>query len=602
MKGYETHESFWADTKMYINMIRRALLMGMIIQIALLISSVYTNFVNIYSQDGTKMPFAVAIKYTTGIGSIFTGRQSVDAELVPYAKGWPHLEPKYYRSVADYATDGAYANAKENCHWAFIGSFGAYFISLAYIRYFWSSACAQKDEKYIRGAQMSSLETMNKRLAIAARKSPMSRLRIGNTLLPFEMESKHILILGTSGSGKGVLLNQLIAQITERPSGKYIVYDPKGEFIAKQFQHGDYIFNPFDIRSLRWNIFNELEVPPDFDVVAKSLFAPPDSRDSYWYNCAADVFRTGLVYLKIQGTTSNTDLWNFFSQTLSEIQKSFRTLPIGEQGALKHIDKADSPAASSIISILQERIQFFRYLTDMDGDFSFRRFIREENNDNLYILNFEQYANIFRPMMTLAIDTMTREALSLPDDLNRRIFFIIDELGTLNRMDSILHLLTVGRSKGACLFCANQDLGRIEEKYGRANLKTFFNNFNTNFVFRIREPETANFLSQAIGEQQKIKTSQSRQMSPQDIGDRKSMSEQEKTERLIMPTEFQFLQDLHAYINIAGFGVSQIIVPKVFFQERNPPFIMRQFADLSSVPIPTNLESKEKTKFEKLRI
>lgn len=208
------------------------------------------------------------------------------------------------------------------------------------------------------------------------------------------------------------------------------------------------------------------------------------------YNCAKDVFRTGLVYLKLNRKTKNKDLWEFFSQTLEAIQAAFTTLPLAERGALKHIDKSDSPASASIVSILQERIQFFRYLVDIDGDFSFRQFIRNQNKSeifspqpNLYILNIEQYETIFKPLMTLAIDTMIRETLSLPDDLNRRIFFIIDELGTLYKMNSILKLETVGRSKGACLICANQDLGRIEEQYGKANLKSFFNNFNTNFTF-----------------------------------------------------------------------------------------------------------------------
>ena len=224
---------------------------------------------------------------------------------------------------------------------------------------------------------------------------------------------------------------------------------------------------------------------------------------------------------------------------------------------------------------------------DLDGEFSFRRYIREQQNAkyqrNLFILNIEQYSTIFKPLMTLCLDMMIRETLSLPDHLNRRIWFVIDELGTLYRMDSIIKLETVGRSKGGCLICANQDLGRIEELYGRANLKSFFNNFNTNFTFRIREPETAEFLSKAIGDQQLIKTSHSRQMSPSDLGDRRSENEQEKTERLIMPVEFQGLKNFEAILNIAGFGVSQITIPQKFYAERNPNFVLREFQALGEL-------------------
>ncbi|SFL43943.1 type IV secretory system conjugative DNA transfer family protein [Pelosinus propionicus] len=620
MQGYHTHETFLGDLRMYLNMFRKAFLVGLFIQFLMMGYTIYYIFEKLDTTyiEGTniKLPFSVSLKYYSGFPGLFSKDIKVETELLPYAKGWTELPVEYYRIVADYVTNDTYAYYGHYAEQRFKWSFGCYIFSVVYLIIFIGTAKSQKDEKFIRGGSITPSSVFNKQLLRQAKKNPLSSLRIGKTILPFEMESKHILILGTAGSGKGVLINQLVKQInnrkrSSRTNDKCIFYDPKGEFVAKQLQSDSYIFSPFDKRSLAWNIFNELEIPPDYDVMSRSLFASPDTKDSYWYNCASDVFRTGLVYLKAKNTTSNSDLWNFFSQPLLAIQEAFKTLPISEQGALKHIDKSDSPASASIISILQERIQFFRYLVDLDGDFSFRKFIRDQHENegqqpNLFILNIEQYSIIFKPLMTLAIDTMCREALSMPDKLDRRIFFIIDELGTLNRMDSILKLETVGRSKGACLICANQDLGRIEEQYGRANLKSFYNNFNTTVTLRIREPETADFLSRAIGEQQLIKTSHSRQMSPSEVGDRKSISEQDKTERLILPTEFQALPDLHAIVNIAGFGISKITIPALFYPEQHPNFIMRDFLLPPDPPEPTTAvavqEDFEPISFTKLKI
>jgi len=618
MQGYQTHETFLGDIKMYFNMFTKAFVVGLFIQILMLSYSAYqilNKLDNIYIEGtNTKLPFSVAIKYYSGFSGLFSEGIKIETELLPYSKGWIQLPIEYYRIIADYVTNDTYAHYHLYMDQRFKWSFGCYTFSVAYLLIFIGLAKNKKDEKFIRGANITPISIFNKQLFREARKNPLSSLRIGETILPFEMESKHILILGTSGSGKGVLINQLVRQINARKrrsntNDKCVFYDLKGEFVAKQLQPGDFIFSPFDSRSLAWNIFNELEIQPDFDVMSRSLFASPDAKDSYWYNCASDVFRTGLVYLKANRTTSNSDLWNFFSQPLLAIQEAFKTLPISEQGALKHIDKSDSPASASIISILQERIQFFRYLVDLDGDFSFRKFIREQHQNeghqpNLFILNIEQYSVIFKPLMTLAIDTMCRETLSMADKLDRRFFFIIDELGTLNRMDSIIKLETVGRSKGACLICANQDLGRIEEQYGRANLKSFYNNFNTTFTFRIREPETAEFLSRAVGEQQLIKASQSRQMSPNEFGDRKSISEQDKTERLILPTEFQSLPDLQAVVNIAGFGISKINIPALFYREQHPNFVMRDFSPLivSESTTAELQQAVEPVGFTKLRI
>lgn len=573
---YQKHENFWADCKIYLEIFVRAIVIGIAFQIIILMwigQGIFQEFDNVYTHQKVKVPFSVAVRYYTGFGGLFTKGIPVDTALIPYSKGWSELPKNQYRVVADYATGDVYKYYTQVFNEKFLWSFGCYFISILYLIIFLRHKT--EDEKYIRGAKIVPIEILNDSLHKATENNP-NGLRIGNTVLPVEMEPKHMLILGSAGSGKGVLLNQFMKQIERRSEQKCIFYDIKGEFIEKQYNpNEDLIFSPFDSRSLHWNIFNEIEIRPDFDVISRSLFTPTKVEDNYWYNCAADVFRTGLVYLKMMNKTRNIDLWNFFSQTVTEIIDAFTTLPLSEQGAIKHIDKADSPASASIISILQEQIQFFRYLIDIDGDFSFRKFIRsqQKNKQNLFILNIEQYNILFKPLMTLTIEMMCREALSLPDDLNRRIFFFVDEVGTLGKMESILQLLTVGRSKGSCLYCANQDLGRIESQYGKANLKTFFNNFNTTMTFRIREPETAEFLSKAVGEHQILKTSENLNMS----SDRKSLSENERNERLVLPTEFQELSDLTAIINIAGFGISKIEIPRIFYPKKNPSFMIREF-------------------------
>lgn len=417
------------------------------------------------------------------------------------------------------------------------------------------------------------------------------------TNILYEMESKHFLILGTSGSGKSVLLNQIIKQLyfrqkkllakeTKKPDyQKLVIYDMKGEFIEKHYQPKDIIFSPFDERSIRWSFFNEIHNYPDFDIIAKSLYVSPDPRNEYWYNCAKDIFRAGLIYLHdITGQKKNEDIVNFFAKPLEIMKENFLELPIKEQGVIKHIDKSDTNQSANIISILQERLQFFKYLIGFDGNFSFRKFIKETNNENLFLLNIEQYESIFKPLMTFVVDTIIRENLSLEDNLDRRIFFIIDELGSLYKLESLLKLLQIGRSKGGALICASQDLGRIEDIYGQNNTTTFFNNFNTNILFKINDPKTADFLSRAIGEIQTIKKVESKQMSPESVGDRRSISEQDKIERLILPSEFQNLEEFEAIIKVSNYGISQMTVPKYFYPRVNPYFIMRDFQEEVTLP------------------
>lgn len=616
MKSYQAHESFWADLKMYGQLLKLALGIGILSQL-LFVS--FSGWLVIYRLTKIPLPGGRHISPSTVVQYMVSaeGYLKIPPALIRIE---PELRPVFrnqrsqyavshdvYNWVLDQYTGNAFAREKRALCKALMYSWWMYSLSLLYIVFFMSKSRKVGYQNFIRGIEITPIAVLNRKLRKEAAKRKTLNLHAGRTILPYDMEPKHISILGAAGTGKGVLLNQFINQMNIRRfrnqdilrrnpgaiikprHGKAIIYDMKGELVAKQFSAGDYIFSPFDQRGLGWSFFNEIRNYPDLDVVAKSLYNSPEIKDEYWYNCAKDIFRTGLFYLQSHQQTSNRELWNFFSQSLQQIKAAFQTLPLAEQSALKHIDKSDTNQSASIISILQERIQFFKYLVDMDGPFSFRDFVKSDQDACLYLLNIEQYKTIFKPLMTFAIDTLVREILSLEDDLERRVYFIIDELGSLYRLESILDLLTVGRSKGACLICANQDLGRIEDTYGKANTTTFYNNFNTNFIFRINEPKSADFLSQAIGERQVIKKVESRQMSPSDIGDRKGISDQEKTERLFLATELQNLADFEAILKISNFGVSKIKIPKIFFKSRAPHFVMKRFdlpkADETSEPV-----------------
>jgi hypothetical protein len=604
VKGYQAHESFWADLKMYAQLFKWAIVIGIFSQLFFIAFSSW-SMVNRLTK--IPLPGGYHISGRTVGNYMFSLEKYlkippqliyIEPELRPVFRNqrYQYSVPRdVYNWVLDQYTSYAFYRGKQGLLKAASRSWWMYLVSLIYIGVFIVKSRRMQDQQLIRGIEITPIEDLNCQLKQESAKENVLNLHIGKTILPFEMEPLHISVLGASGTGKGILLNQLLNQINIRrfrnqailrrdPNAivkprhsKVIIYDMKGEFVAKQFITGDYIFSPFDARGLKWRFFNEIRNYPDLDVVAKSLYTSPDIKDEYWYNCAKDIFRTGLFYLQSQNRTSNRDLWNFFSQSIQQIKEAFQTLPLEEQSALKHIDKSDTNQSASIISILQERIQFFKYLVDMDGAFSFRDFVKSDENACLYLLNIEQYKTIFKPLMTFAIDTLVREILSLDDDPDRRIYFIIDELGSLYRLESILDLETEGRSKGGCLICANQDLGRIEDTYGKANTTTFYNNFNTNFIFRINEPKTADFLSQAMGERQVIKKVESRQLSPSDIGDRKGISDQEKIERLFLPTEFQNLANFEAIIKISNFGVSKIKVPKIIFKKRVPHFVMKQF-------------------------
>ena len=434
----------------------------------------------------------------------------------------------------------------------------------------------KKSEKILRGAKLLSFEKFCARLNLLKSENGFS---VGELKLPRDFETSHFLILGTTGSGKSVLLNQFIKQIYHRGE-KAVIYDVKGEFLSKHAElDKDLIFYPFDIRSVAWSLFNEIRHKPDFDMLATALLQPPkESQDKYWYDSARDVFRAGLLFLYLSGNKKNRDIIDFFNQPMPGILAALNTLPIEERSALKHID-GDARPAMGIMSTLQSCIPFLRYIADKDGSFSFRDFIRDESDKRrLYLLNIRNYEPIFKPLQTFIIDIMIREVLSLKDNRDTRFFFVIDEFASLGKLSSVFDFIGMARSKGGSLLLANQDLGAIESTYGRPLLKTFYNNLSNKFILRIEDPETSRFLSDAFGEREIIKKIESRSMSPAAFGDRHTISDQDKIEKILLQSQFQDLKDFEAYVKLGKIGISRLKIPQVFMEERLDHFIIDETA------------------------
>ncbi len=512
-------------------------------------------------------------------------REVVEPELRPFFQR-RDVPRETYRKGIRWITRGRV----EQLRWViplsllFFPLFGlVYFVAFSLLNR-WSSKT-----RFVRGADLVPFKRMKAALDKTIKEEEADNpllvpLRLGKLSLPDFVSRRHVLVLGTSGAGKSICLNNYLTTLKARrvfaaEMNKCVVYDTKGEFCAKHFEPGDLIYYPFDRRSTPWSFFNEVRDYPDLDVLSTSLYEPPkDCKDPYWYKAARDIFRTGLFYLLREDRTCNRNIWELFSQPLHYIKDALYTLPVRELGALKHIDKADSNQAASIISILQERLTFFRYLTDSDGPFSFRSFVQNEaDRRNLYLMNKQQYEAIFRPLMTFVIDIMTREVLSLEDSFSRRITFVVDEFGSLDKMPCIFNFLTMGRSKGGFLVLANQDLGSVSTIYGSDMKETFFNNFNVHLVFRLNDPTTSEFLSKAFGEREVVKKFQSSQFSPSDLGDRFSMSEQEKLEKIVLPTEIENLRDFHSYLKIANYGLTRMKTPRKFLPKINKEFDPRDF-------------------------
>jgi type IV secretory pathway TraG/TraD family ATPase VirD4 len=89
--------------------------------------------------------------------------------------------------------------------------------------------------------------------------------------------------------------------------------------------------------------------------------------------------------------------------------------------------------------------------------------------------------------------------LSLPDSYERRLYFILDEFTTLQRLNSLMELLTLSRSKGGSVWLATQDLSQVENLYGTLK-NSIVNACGTKVIFAVADPKDAREFSDFISE------------------------------------------------------------------------------------------------------
>src|SRR5262245_44115044 len=88
----------------------------------------------------------------------------------------------------------------------------------------------EEQEQYLRGAELLTLTDLNKRL----RNAGVVGVPIGETQIPEQFLSQHIMVFGATGSGKSVTIRTILQEIKKRQEAA-IVFDPEGEFLPDFF-------------------------------------------------------------------------------------------------------------------------------------------------------------------------------------------------------------------------------------------------------------------------------------------------------------------------------------------------------------------------------
>jgi len=437
--------------------------------------------------------------------------------------------------------------------------------------YFKQRAKEQAGSKYVRGAILITSQELT---GLMKSNGDDPDLPIGPVKLPRDAEVKHLLFIGAPGTGKTNQASQMIERLVERGE-KMVVYDFKGDYLAKFFDPGrDIIFNPLDSRCQGWNLFNELTRFMDIDAVAHSLVAQSYMQDPFWNDAARDVFSGLLHYLYQNNARSNSDIWAAVTAPIAHVANWLKKTKGGERGYV-YIQDASSKQAMSVVAVMMQYVKSFEYMSKADGAFSITEWLSDPKPGTIFITNYADVKDTLRPILSLFVDLLGRKLLSMKDDHQRRIFFILDEFGTLQRLSTIKDLMTLSRSKGGAVFIGIQDKGQIDKIYSPEFSQSILNACGNSLIFRVSDPTTAKYLSDRIGRTEVLETDQTLSMGVADNRDGVSLMQRTREKDLVLPSEIMNLQDLGAYLKIANYSFTKIRFEYKRYPESREPFIVR---------------------------
>jgi type IV secretory pathway TraG/TraD family ATPase VirD4 len=328
-----------------------------------------------------------------------------------------------------------------------------------------------------------------------------------------------------------------------------------------------------------WSIYNELKLTVDVDAFCASLITDSSSQDNFWPVSSRQLLGAMITYCLYHGKTTYKELWEVVNMKNTDLLELFKVTPGCEEG-MKLL--AEDKTANNIMAVLSGSTKPIKYLIGTDGDFSIKEWVRNESDPKrvIFLSNYSMIQETIKPFLTLFVDFATKTLCSMEDDLSRRLFFVLDEFGQLSKIGSIIQLLTQSRSKGGAAYLLIQDVAQINSTYNKEGSTSIVNSCGNTISFAVSDESTADFISKKIGTKEVERTSQSKNLSVDDMKDGFGISTQMTETRLVMPSEVQNLPTMNCFFQLTDFPVSRDKLAYIKFPINTKAFVERDDLDI----------------------
>ena len=424
-------------------------------------------------------------------------------------------------------------------------------IGILVAAYFVYRGIKKKEDTFQRGAKPQDFGSIRWEIRKYNRKHSYDAYTIAGIPYPARAETQHSLVVGTTGTGKTALISDVVDQIRKR-GDRAIIYDTKGCYLEWFYKkERDYILNPFDKRSEKWNLLKEIKKESHIKSIANA-FIPEGKGSSGIWNEAGRIAFSGVIEKLFH---SNKNITNrgiadlIMRQDIREIIKLLKGTY-----AQSIIDPKAPETAGGVLFTMSSYLNNLKLMNSKKSEsFSIKEWCKESSNSFLFITSNQEALSEIVPLQTVWWEIVFNGLLTTERNTGQKTWIILDEIGSLQGIPSLQETMSKTREYGCCFVLGMQDIGQLEEIYGPRQSRTISTLCNTRCVFRTPDPYTASWLSKNIGDQELEQVKEGLSYGSHQMRDGINVTRHIVTKPLVMPSEIQNLKDLELYLQLPNY-------------------------------------------------
>ncbi|WP_440618016.1 type IV secretion system DNA-binding domain-containing protein, partial [Cysteiniphilum sp. 6C5] len=333
--------------------------------------------------------------------------------------------------------------------------------------------------------------------------------------------------------------------------------------------------NPLSVLCENWDIWKECKTPIEMGALATYLMPKAvQGSDPFWVDAARTIFASVAWKMRHQSDRNAIKLLQVLLTTSLDELRGILKGTEAENLVSKDIEKT----AISIRAVMATYTKSLRFLEGLNKDelkksnkarktrkakkskepFAICDWIQEQATNQtqqkgwLFITSRANFHAEIKPLISAWLGMALKSIQSLQPNSSRRVWVIMDEKASLNRLEGFSDIVADIRKFGGCVVLGLQSHSQVNFIYGRDEATAITDNMNTSVYFRSPKKQVAEWVSQDLGEHVLEEIRESQSYGPNTIRDGNTIARQRVTRRTVDTGTIMNLENLNCYVRLAG--------------------------------------------------